>query len=163
MSNRRHAFSLMELTVAISVMAILMIAVAQWATVSRRAETTIHERSVALEAAENVVQRIALVPESEWEAKPWSDWTLPEETQAALPGGVLSVTSEEETETSLRLEVVVTWNAATSGAPPLEATITTWRFRATEEADPIDVEVGPDLNAEEETSDPTEGGSDEEN
>jgi prepilin-type N-terminal cleavage/methylation domain-containing protein len=173
---RRRAFTLMELTVAISVMAILMITVAQWASASRRAETTIHERNVALEAAENVVQRIALIPESEWDAKPWGDWTLPEETRAALPGGVLSVTVEEETETSLRFQIVVSWDASSTGTPPLEASLTTWRFRASEEqadeAEPLtdvdppadDVpEAESDSDPEDEMSEPMEGDSDEEN
>jgi prepilin-type N-terminal cleavage/methylation domain-containing protein len=113
MNNRkRGAFTLLELTVSVAIIAVMVVIVAQCIALSlqERARTAAHQ--AALELAANVLEDARAQPFEKLD-KTWADaQAIPSDTAALLPDGKIVVTLEPEKTAAKtrRVTVEVQWH-----------------------------------------------------
>lgn len=110
-SRKRGAFTLVELTVATAIFAILVVIVAQCISVSLRERARMSAHQAASELAANVLEDARAQPFEKLN-KTWADaQTIPSEMAALLPEGKIAVTAgpEKATPRTRRVTVDVHW------------------------------------------------------
>jgi prepilin-type N-terminal cleavage/methylation domain-containing protein len=120
MKNRR-GLSLIELTVALIILGVALVAVAQTVTMAARLRREIHRRRVATQEAANALERLVALPWRQLDEPALDDLELSPTGEEVLPDGKLSAEVENVAGPPVgrRIRVAVTWkNAAgeTDGA-----------------------------------------------
>lgn len=114
----RRGFTIMELSVALALLAVVMIIVAQlsyW-SISNRLETA--ARHLALEHANNILEAARATPFEKLDNQWAADLGLPPDSQGYLPDGTLEVTVVPEPAVPglKRVTVAISWDRR-SGLP----------------------------------------------
>jgi type II secretory pathway pseudopilin PulG len=119
-------FTIVEMAAAFSILAVVMVVVAQTAVWSIGERRKTAARQTAVELAENVLQAAR--------SRDWKDLTpswmeeqkLPKEWQDTFPKGRLTVKIEPEKNLAgvKRVTVVIRWRADAGSIPPAEITMT---------------------------------------
>jgi type II secretory pathway pseudopilin PulG len=110
-SRTRRAFTIMEATAALAIIAIAAVIVAQAMVWSLRERARFAANHAALELAANTLEAARAEPFENLD-QAWADGQgVPSEMDAVLPAGKLMVTIEDEKATPLlrRVTVEVTW------------------------------------------------------
>src|SRR5262249_27125752 len=109
--KRRPGFTLLELTVAALIIAILFVIVAQSISISLRERARSASRQAATELAANILEGARAQPFDKLD-KSWADaQVIPTETADLLPQGKIAITIEPEKSSphAKRIKVEVQW------------------------------------------------------
>jgi prepilin-type N-terminal cleavage/methylation domain-containing protein len=121
----RAAFTILEITVTLAIIAILSVVVAQCVTWSLRERARLASQQAALELAANVLEASRAQPWAQLDPA-WAEaQTVPTEMAALLPQGKVQVTLEPGLPPSTRrVTVEVRWQEGPD-APPQRVELTT--------------------------------------
>lgn len=92
MTAKRHGFTLIEVTLAIGLLAVAMVAATQVLTASLRQRAAADRQFTAQIEASNVAERIAAMEYDAVTPETVQSLTLPSEVQSSLPSAKLNVT-----------------------------------------------------------------------
>lgn len=127
LGKARGGFLLPELIGSLTILVVLLgvaVSVLGWFATERRAA---ERRAWALSEAQNVLERVTLVPYERLEPDPALVKKLGERTERSLPGGRLAIQIDETDAgpKSKRIAVAISWrNSHGSELPPVR--LTTW-------------------------------------
>jgi prepilin-type N-terminal cleavage/methylation domain-containing protein len=126
---RRRGFTLLEVTVAAAMLAMLMGASLQMLRVVSVRQRAADRRTIALEAIQAVSDQVANIPWDNLSIESARRVTIPQPLQTYLPGAILSLSLDDEAAPvpSRRMHVELTWNAP-DGQPVAPANLTSWIF-----------------------------------
>jgi prepilin-type N-terminal cleavage/methylation domain-containing protein len=124
----RPGFTLMELTIAVAVLAVLLATSIKMTLVASSQVRANDHRSFALQAVQSIAEQIENIP---WEHLPTAtanQMPLPESAATHLPGAQLKITVNDETDpVAKRVLVEITWNGR-GGERVGPVRLTTWVF-----------------------------------
>lgn len=126
--TQQRGYTLIEVTMALALLAAGFVLVAQVLAACARQRQAAGQLLVAQLEAANAVERIAALPFGEVTAAKLGELTLSQEAQAALPGGKLTTTLAESTDgpRHKRIGVEVAWTAGEER--PRSVALTTWKY-----------------------------------
>ncbi len=125
----RHGFTLMEVVIAASMLAVLLTASVQMLRAISLHQRASERRAVALEGVQAVADQVANIPWQQLTAQNAQKATLPKPLDGYLPDAKLSVSLEdaEAPVKSRRIHVELTWNGQ-DGQPVAPVQLTGWAF-----------------------------------
>ena len=131
--NRRRAFTIMELTVSLLVVATALAAAAQLLALAARHGLATERRALAAQEAANLMERIASRPFDEVTTEWVESLTLSEEARRRLPQPQLQIEIAAETEglPGKRVLVEIQWRDR-SGERSAPVRLAAWRSRVEE-------------------------------
>ena len=126
---RRSGYSLFEIIISLGVLAVVLVVVAQSVTLVARQRRVTQRRQLALQAAENSMERLFTLPWVELSTEKLMGEALPREFTSGLPGAALKIDVDEEAgpPSAKRLQVEVSWTdtGRMVGRP---VRLTAWRY-----------------------------------
>ena len=125
----RRAFTLLELSVAAAMLAVLMVSGIQMIRLTSTHQRAAERRVIALEAVQAVADKVGNTPWDKLTSQVAKQATIAKLLQPYLPGATLSVALNDETApaASKRLHVELAWRGA-DGQPVAPVRLTTWIF-----------------------------------
>jgi hypothetical protein len=128
-ATKRRAFTVLEVTIALGVFAVLLLLVGQTVGLVAQQRRIAERRELAARTAENVMESVFARPWSELTAERLAEIPLPEEVAGELPGAALlvKVTEQDGPPKARRIEVEVSWHDA-AGAVSRPARLVAWRY-----------------------------------
>lgn len=127
----RSGFTLLELSVAAAVLAVLLATALKVMTATSNHARANERRLIALQTVQAVTEQIGNIPWDRLPTEAANPFPLPESTTAQLPGAELKVAVHDETAPpAKRITVELTWSAndADRAAP---VRLTSWVFPET--------------------------------
>ena len=131
--DQRRAFTIVELTVSLLILATALAAAAQLLAVTARHSLALERRALAAQEAANLMERIASRPFGEVTRQYVQSLSLSEEARRRLPDPQLQieVTAETEQPPGKRILVEVQWRDRSGGwSAPIR--LVAWRSRIEE-------------------------------
>jgi prepilin-type N-terminal cleavage/methylation domain-containing protein len=128
-SNRRRGMTLLEVGVALVILAAAMATLVQLVGVSTRQRRANDQRSAALQEIANEAERLATIPWNDLAPEELTTWQPSAVLTSVLPAAECRVTVTEESGPphARRLELRVAWkNAVGDQVAPVELTL--WRY-----------------------------------
>jgi Tfp pilus assembly protein PilV len=128
-SDRRRGMTLLEVGVALVVLAAAMTALVQLVGVATRQRRSNDQRSAALQEIANQAERLAAIPWNDLAPGKLTTWQSSVELTSLLPAAGCSVVVNEEPgpPKARRIDLRVAWkNAAGDQVTPVELTL--WRY-----------------------------------
>lgn len=128
-ASRRRGVTLLEVCVALVVLAAAMTALAQLIAANGRQRRTNDQRLAALQEVANEAERLATLPWDELSQDKLTTWQPSQELAAVLPAAQCAVQMSDETgpPRARRITLSVAWtNAVGQGVAPVDLTF--WRF-----------------------------------
>jgi prepilin-type N-terminal cleavage/methylation domain-containing protein len=132
----RPAFTLMELTIAVAVFAVLLASSTKMIMVASKQARANERRLVALQTVQAITEQIGNIPWDNLPTEAEKQFPLPEAAVAHLSGAELKVTVHDEVEpVAKRIAVELTWqgNGANRAGP---VRLTSWVFPENAQATP---------------------------
>jgi prepilin-type N-terminal cleavage/methylation domain-containing protein len=128
--TRRHGFTLIELTAAAAMLALLLTTSAQMLRVLSAHERATEQRAFALQAAQAISEEVGNLPWDQLTTETANQVKVPAQLDPRLPGSKLTITVAEESAptTSKRIMLELVWNA-TNGHAVAPVRLTSWAFR----------------------------------
>jgi hypothetical protein len=128
-ATRRGAFTLFEVIVAATMLAVLLTTSVQMLRAVSNHERASERRVVAMEAVQAVGDQIANIPWRELTPESAKKVSIPKPLDSWLPGAKLTVSLDEEASptTSKRIHVDITWNGP-DGQAVAPVGLTSWAF-----------------------------------
>jgi|SRR3954451_15357489 prepilin-type N-terminal cleavage/methylation domain-containing protein len=124
----RRGFTLLELSVAAAMLAMLMASAVQMIRLVSSHQRAAERRVVALEAVQSVADEIGNMRWDTVTIESAKQVTIPKPLQSYLPGATLNVAmNDEATPVSKRLRIELSWPGA-DGKPVAPVRLTTWVF-----------------------------------
>jgi prepilin-type N-terminal cleavage/methylation domain-containing protein len=125
----RRGFTLMEVVIAASMLAMLLAASVQMLRAISLHQRATERRAVALEGVQAVADQVANIPWKQLTAENAQKVTLPKPLDEFLPGAKLSVSLDEAKTPveSKRVHIDLTWNGP-DGQPVAPIQLTSWAF-----------------------------------
>ena len=125
----RGGATLIEVTVALVVLAAAMLALAQMVTLVARQRRLTEARRMALQEVANQAERIAVLPWDDAAPDKLTAWEPSTELLAGIPAAqcAIEVTDEPGPPAARRVRLEVRWNDA-AGQPVAPAELTLWKF-----------------------------------
>src|SRR4051812_21411578 len=125
---RRRAFTLLELTIAAAMLALLLTTSVQMLRALSVHQRASERRAVALEAVQAVADQVANIPWDHLTAESATKVPIPKPLDGYLPGAKLSVSLDEQAAPqSRRIHVELTWNGS-DGQTVAPVRLTSWAF-----------------------------------
>jgi prepilin-type N-terminal cleavage/methylation domain-containing protein len=127
---RRRGMTLIEMTVALVILGVAMVALLQLVAASARQRRTAEQRRIALQEVANQAERLALASWDEIAPGELTTWQPSAELTAVTPQALCraEVSEDEGPPPARRIRLEVTWqNSAGLEVEPVELTI--WKFR----------------------------------
>jgi prepilin-type N-terminal cleavage/methylation domain-containing protein len=126
--QHRRGFTLLELTVASALMAVLLAASLQMLRALSDHQRAAERRAIAMQAVQAVAERIANLPWDQLTTEAAQQTKIPPSLASRLPGAKLTAAvAEEPTPLSKRIEVQVGWtDTKGQGGAPIR--LTSWAF-----------------------------------
>ena len=133
---KRDGSLIAEALVAIAVMSIVLVTVAQTASVARKHLLLARYRQAATLEAANVVERAMALPWPQLTTAGVASWKLSQATAGQLPHGKLEVSIQplQNGPVAKKITVRVTWSEGTNGLPA-QVQLVAWKTRVGEGAD----------------------------
>mgnify|MGYP003406973352 CR=1 FL=1 len=130
-SRHQAGATLLECTVALFVLSLAMLALAQLVTAASGQRRLTMARSVALQELANQAERVAALPWDDTAAEKLTTWQPSAELAAAIPTAACRATVADEVAagvTARRIRLEIAW-ADAAGREQQPATLTVWRHR----------------------------------
>ncbi|HEY1599294.1 MAG TPA: hypothetical protein VGG64_06810 [Pirellulales bacterium] len=131
MRKLRRGTTLVEVSLALCLLAVAIVATAQILTLCARQRKAADRQFAAQMEASNVAERIAAIDYDDVTAVSLAAMKLSPETQSALAGGELAIDCIDAAEPPLRqkrITIEVTWPTPQEGKRSVQ--LTTWKFAA---------------------------------
>jgi prepilin-type N-terminal cleavage/methylation domain-containing protein len=127
---KRPAFTILELTVAMAVLAVIGVVAMKFSIAVGRRSADARQHQAAIVEAGNVMERLAVRPWEQLTPDALRDVSLSDEARQAVPGAVLKVEVQQQPQEpgAKRLAVEIRW-PDDSGQPVLKARLVAWRYR----------------------------------
>jgi len=124
----RRAVTVLELTVAVAVLAILMATAMRMVRVVSNQQRASERRTIALQTVQAISEQVANIPWGQLRAESVEQITVPEPVVPHLPGAKLAIAVNEETEPAAKRVVVeITWKSR-GGERTAPMRLTSWVF-----------------------------------
>jgi type II secretory pathway pseudopilin PulG len=125
---RRRAFTVLELTVAAAVLAILFATSMRMIRVVSDEQRASERRNVALQAVQAISEQVGNVPWEQLTAESVEHITIPDQAVPHLPGAKVAIAVNEELEPAAkRVLVEITWGSG-GGKRTAPVRLTSWVF-----------------------------------
>ena len=127
--TNRRGMTLLEVSVALLVLTVAMVALVQLISLSVRQRRMDDQRSLALQELANEAERLAVLPWSELTAERLGSWQPPAEVSAQLPAAKCQVAVQDEAgpPAARRIDLSLGWiNSVGESVTPVELTF--WRY-----------------------------------
>jgi Tfp pilus assembly protein PilV len=135
MRELRRGTTLVEVSLALCLLAVAVVATAQILTLCARQRKAADRQFAAQMEASNVAERIAATEYDDLTAVSLAAMKLSPETQSALAGGELAIACTDVADSSLRqkrITIEVAWPTAQDGRRSVH--LTTWKFGPPDES-----------------------------
>jgi prepilin-type N-terminal cleavage/methylation domain-containing protein len=128
--TRRHGFTLLELTAATAMLALLLTTSAQMLRVLSAHGRATSQRAIALQAAQAISEEVSNLPWDQLTTEAADQAKVPAQLDPRLPGSKLTLTVVEETTPAIskRITLELVWNG-TNGQAVAPVRLTSWAFR----------------------------------
>jgi hypothetical protein len=123
----RRGVILVEVVVGCALAALLLALCVQMLSLTAFERRDVEQRSIALEQAANLIERVAAMPYDQITPEKLAELKLPPEVEPILPGGAAKwfVTDETGDLPAKRVRVEIAWRG---GRPQRPAKLTTWVY-----------------------------------
>lgn len=130
MSPPRRGYTILEATIALGVLAVALVAVAQSVVLAAQQRRVTQRRQLARQAADNALERLFALPWKDLTPETAATTKLLAGVEDYLPGATLTVAVEEVAgpPQAKRVRVEVGWNDA-AGAVASPVSLTAWRYK----------------------------------
>jgi prepilin-type N-terminal cleavage/methylation domain-containing protein len=127
---RRHGFTLIELTAAAAMLALLLTMSAQMLRLLSVHQRASEQRAIALQAAQAITEEIGNLPWDQLTTEAANHVKVPAQLDSHLPGSKLTLAVVEESEpiASKRINLELVWNG-TNGQMVAPVRLTSWAYR----------------------------------
>ena len=128
--TRRYGFTLIELTAAAAMLALLLTTSAQMLRVLSAHERATDARAIALQAAQAITEEIGNLPWDQLTTETAKQLKVPAQLGPRLPAAKLTVTVIDENTPAMskRIMLELAWNG-TNGQAVAPVRLTSWAFR----------------------------------
>ena len=128
--TRRHGFTLIELSAAAAMLALLLTTSVQMLRVLSAHERATSRRAIALQAAQAITEEVSNLQWNQLTTETANQAKVPAQLGPLLPGSKLTLNVVEETTPAIskRIMLELVWNG-TNGQAVAPVRLTSWAFR----------------------------------
>jgi hypothetical protein len=135
-TQRRSAFTLVELAMSVLLLAILMTTSAQMIHLASRQQKSLEHRAAAMLSLQAVAELVTNTPWDQLTAESVQELTIPEQLKPTLSGAKLSCELTEETEPPAKRINMTLTSGDSRGQQPVSVRLTVWVFPPAASSEP---------------------------